>query len=143
MDKLTKKTNCVIFDLDGTLAHHNNKRDIFDWDNVGLDEVDDVVRETLITFHGAGYNIIIVSGRDGRALKGTELWLTFNDIPFDEIFLKDIRDNRKDVVFKTNVYENHLKEKYNILCVFEDRKRVVDMWRGLGIKCFQVKDEDN
>ena len=33
---------------------------------------------------------------------------------------------------------DELKDKYNILAVFDDRNRVVDMWRSLGLTCLQV-----
>ena len=31
-----------------------------------------------------------------------------------------------------------VKDKFNILAVFDDRDRVVDMWRSLGLTCLQV-----
>jgi hypothetical protein len=30
----------------------------------------------------------------------------------------------------------------HILCIFDDRKKVVDMWRSLGLTCFQVAPGD-
>ena len=34
-----------------------------------------------------------------------------------------------------------IMEEYDVLCVFDDRNQVVDMWRnGLGLQCFQVAD---
>jgi hypothetical protein len=29
-----------------------------------------------------------------------------------------------------------------IMCVFDDRTKVVQMWRSLGLACFQVAPED-
>ena len=31
-------------------------------------------------------------------------------------------------------------KKNGILCVFDDRQKVVDMWRRNGVTCFQVDD---
>ena len=28
----------------------------------------------------------------------------------------------------------------DVFCIFEDRKKVVDMWRGLGLTCFEVEE---
>ena len=33
-------------------------------------------------------------------------------------------------------------EKDDVLCIFEDRSKVVKMWRDLGYTCFQVRDGD-
>ena len=138
----SNRTDCVVFDLDGTLAHNNGKRGYFDWLKVGVDDVDEMTKETLLAYKGRGYDIVIVSGRDGTSMKPTIKWLEDNDIPFDNIFLRPEGDFRKDTIVKTEIYENNLKPNYNILCVLEDRKKVVDMWRGLGVKCFQVIDGD-
>ena len=137
-----KKTDCVIFDLDGTLAHNNGKRGYFDWAKVGVDDVDQVLRQTLLSYKEADYDIVIVSGRDGASLEPTEKWLKDNNIPYDDIYLRPEGDFRKDTVVKTEIYEKFLKHKYNILCVLEDRTKVVNMWRELGMKCFQVIDGD-
>jgi len=36
------------------------------------------------------------------------------------------------------IFDNHIAPKYNISYVLDDRDRVVDMWRSLGLTCFQV-----
>ena len=40
--------------------------------------------------------------------------------------------------------QNWLSEigKENVLCVFDDRNKLVDMWRKNGLVCFQVADGD-
>ena len=45
-----------------------------------------------------------------------------------------------DDVLKQN-WLNDLDKK-DILCVFDDRQKVVDMWRNNGISCFQVAPGD-
>ena len=137
-----EKEDAVIFDLDGTLAHNNGKRGYFDWTKVEIDDHDEIIREILYSFELNDYKILIVSGRDGASLEPTERWLIKNAIEYDGIFLRPEGDYRKDTVVKTEIYEQYIKPKYNVLCVFEDRKKVVDMWRGLGIKCLQVIDGD-
>jgi hypothetical protein len=36
------------------------------------------------------------------------------------------------------IYENLIKPEYNVLCTIDDRQRVVDMWRSIGLTCLQV-----
>lgn len=39
---------------------------------------------------------------------------------------------------KKEIYEKYIKGKYNVMGVFDDRDRVVEMWRSIGLTCFQV-----
>jgi hypothetical protein len=47
-------------------------------------------------------------------------------------------DYRKDSLIKEEIYVNNIKNKYNVIAVYDDRDQVVKKWRELGIKCFQV-----
>lgn len=130
--------DCYIFDIDGTLAHMQNHRGPFEWSKVHLDEVDDLMVRILNTLRETN-KIIIVSGRDGSCRELTSKWLYNNKIKYDLLFMRPTKDYRKDNEIKEEIYNNHLKDKYNILGVFDDRQQVVDMWRSLGLKCFQVE----
>ncbi len=50
-------------------------------------------------------------------------------------------DNRKDNIIKAELWRE-IQEKYNILAMFDDRNRVVDMARRLGYKVCQVAEGD-
>jgi hypothetical protein len=47
-------------------------------------------------------------------------------------------DNRCDSIVKEEIYNEYIKDKYNVLAVFDDRDRVVDMWRRIGLPTYQV-----
>jgi len=131
--------DAVIFDMDGTLAHMR-RRGPFDWMRVDEDDCDEIVREILLDHKKAGKTIIILTGRDGTALDKTKEWLEFYKIPYDYIFIRKAGDYRKDSIIKKEIYDNELKDKFNILCVYDDRQKVCDMWRSIGIKCCQVEE---
>jgi hypothetical protein len=38
-------------------------------------------------------------------------------------------DKRSDDIIKSEIYEEHIKKNYEVIAVFDDRQRVVDMWR--------------
>jgi predicted kinase len=133
------KENVIICDIDGTLAHMNGKRGPFDWKNVFVDDIDEIVAERIRNHHKLGEKVIIVSGRDSECLDETTDWLEFHNIPYHSIFMRKKGDMRKDTIVKKEIYENHIKDKYNVLFVYDDRNSVVDMWRELGIKTFQVE----
>ena len=49
-----------------------------------------------------------------------------NDTRPDEII-------KKEFIFELSILEN-------IFLIFDDRKKVVKMWRSLGLPCFQVNE---
>lgn len=135
--------DAYIFDIDGTLAHKGS-RDAFDYAKVGLDTVDTAVRDILdlVECRGSGdTGIIIVSGREGTpaCLEATKAWLLKAGITYDHLHLRSAGDFRSDDIVKQEIYEQHIKGKFNVLGVFDDRDKVVAMWRRQGLKCFQVQ----
>lgn len=51
-------------------------------------------------------------------------------------------DIRKDSIVKREIFENYIRDYYNIQFVLDDRNQVVEMWRSLGLKCLQVQEGD-
>ena len=72
--------------------------------------------------------------------KVTEDWLKKNGIEYDKLLMRVTDDVRKDSIIKKEIYENNIKGKYNVSLVLDDRNQVVEMWRDLGLTCFQVAD---
>jgi predicted kinase len=127
----------VIFDIDGTLAHMG-RRSPFDWDKVDHDDLNEIVAEQAQFHKAKGRTVLVVSGRDGSCKGLTEFWLNFHNIPFDELLMRPAGDFRKDSVIKKEIYLNNIKERYNVLCVYDDRLQVLDVWYKLGIFTFNV-----
>lgn len=126
----------VMFDIDGTLAKMTT-RGPFDWKRVGEDEVVEAVAETARIM--SSFNVIIImSGRDAVCRPETEQWLKDNDITYDELFMRPEGDMRKDNIVKHELFDEYVRNDYNILAVYDDRDQVVDMWRAIGLPCFQV-----
>jgi len=139
--------HCIIFDIDGTLAHMNGKRGAYDWDKVDIDDVDRNIKTINNIIHRfqesyGGIEIIIFTGRDGMAKEKTEEWLEYNEIWYDKLFIKGINDNRKDTIVKKEYYDNYIKDKYNVIAILDDRNQVVDLWRSLGLTVLQVNYGD-
>lgn len=55
--------------------------------------------------------------------------------------LDAVRVSRDDVV-KAEMYNRHIRGTYDLMAVFDDRQRVVDMWRARGINCWQTAPGD-
>jgi hypothetical protein len=56
--------------------------------------------------------------------------------------MRDEGDHRSDEVVKKEIYENYIAPWWDVVCVFEDRNRVVKMWRDIGLLVAQVWDGD-
>lgn len=128
-----------IFDIDGTLAHMKG-RSPYEWNKVDEDAVNEPIANIFDALKQSeeGYKMLVVSGRDGVCKQETIDWLHENNITYDFIFMRAEGDSRKDTIIKQEIYENNIKDKYNVVAVFDDRNSVVDMWRSLGLTCCQV-----
>lgn len=128
----------IICDLDGTLAiiHHRNP---FDASTCEADLLNEPIAEIVKTYYDKGDQIILLSGRTDDYKAETERWLVKYDIPYHQLIMRKSGDSRKDAVIKKEIVEQHIKNKFNIRFVLDDRDQVVDMWRlEIGYACLQV-----
>ena len=151
---LSVNKNSVIFDLDGTIALIDKRRKIstkdngkIDWDiffnpkNIELDEPNLTVIKSLQALKKDGYKIIILSGRLETTKDATLNWLKNNNVEFDIIKMRKNTPTGK-YISDVELKEKWLKEigKENILCVYDDRTKLVEMWRRNGLTCYQVAE---
>lgn len=132
------KPSAILCDIDGTLAHMVS-RGPFDWGCVGEDILDDSVKCALDAMKLVG-QIILLSGRDGVCRPETEEWLERHGVKYDLLIMRAEGDNRKDSIVKRELFDSHIRDKYQVSFVLDDRNQVVEMWRQMGLKCFQVAD---
>ena len=144
----------VIFDLDGTLALIDKRRDLatkdngkmdwdvfFDPDNIDLDLPNQTVIDMANLLHSQGYLIYIFSGRSDKTEDATKDWLDKHNVNYDLLQMRP-----QGLLYKP---DNDLKQdwlnvikKDTVAMVFDDRNQVVDMWRKNGLTTFQVADGD-
>lgn len=130
--------DAVLCDIDGTLAHMTT-RGPYDYDQVLTDKVDVAVLEILRGLYKQGYEIVIVSGRDGICREDTYNWLCANLVGIDFYhYQRAVGDKRPDDVIKTELLDRIIQDGFNPKMVFDDRPRVARKWRALGLKVFQV-----
>lgn len=138
----------IIFDLDGTLAKMNG-RSPHDLEKCGTDLPNWNVVNLAKTFKIQGYKIITVSGREtgtendpNRYYRWTRQWLETNGVENDEHFQRAFGDYRKDDIVKEEIYWKSIADKYDVELCIDDRDSVVEMWRRIGIECWQVNFGD-
>ena len=154
MTKKDNMKNTVIFDLDGTLALIDSRRELstkdngkFDWDvffdpkNIDLDTPNQPVIDMAKMLSSQGHPIWILSGRSDVTHQATKDWLWKHKVSFDKLMMRP-----KKLHFTK---DSDLKQMWldtigvdNVAMVFDDRSQVVDMWRQNGLTCFQVADGD-
>ena len=146
--------NTIIFDLDGTLALIDKRRELstkpngkLDWGkffnstNIKLDEPNLPVIMMAQLFSEQGFNIVILSGRSNKTETATRSWLSKNKVPFNKLIMRDSETNHftPDWVLKKNMLDENL-DINDIFLVVDDRDRVVKLWRSLGLTTFQVAE---
>jgi len=145
----------VIFDLDGTLALIDDRRVVstkpngkINWDiffdpkNIDLDKPNLPVIKMAQLLKQQGFRIVILSGRLKTTKDATTQWLQKFDVPFDVIKMRPDSNQFKfmpDDDLKQGWLDSLFPNK-DIFAVFDDRAKVVDMWRKNGLTCFQVAD---
>ena len=134
----TSLPKAIICDLDGTLALINN-RNPFDASTCADDELNTPVANTLKAFAKEDYKILLVSGREDRFREQTIEFLEKHDIPYHNLWMRQLKDFRKDSVIKREIFEAEINNKYFVEFVLDDRDQVVELWRKeLKLPCFQV-----
>lgn len=140
------KDDCIICDLDGTIALHQG-RSPYDWDKIPTDKMDKRMARIINRYYNDEVKIIFLTGRPEYVRDLTENWLkkNFNNLNMKieaALIMRDDKDNRKGAISKQELYEKYVKDRYNVLCVFEDSNSCVQMWRSLGLLTCQVANGD-
>lgn len=104
------------------------------------------VISTMNALLKSGADVQIWSGRSAEVMNETLAWLQrFFEVDAEEVGLCMRRegDFTPDEVLKRSWLEalNEF-DRRRLVAVFDDRQKVVDMWRANGVACFQVAPGD-
>lgn len=141
---------CVIFDIDGTLADNEHRQSLVvrsepDWDTffslLSMDEPkQQIVDLCNILYDSKKYKIFLVTGRPKRYKEDTQSWLIKYGILYDAIYMREDNDRRPDYVVKKEIHDIIISSGYVISFVVDDREETVRMWRKNGVICLQCAD---
>ena len=126
----------IIVDIDGTLAHMDG-RSPYEWERVGEDLLDENLGR-IIRVLSERFRIIVMSGRSEDCREITQEWLRDNHVKYDYLFMRPSRDNRPDTIIKYELFDEYVRGRFNITCVYDDRDSVCALWRRMGLSCYQV-----
>lgn len=138
---MTRLPVAWIVDIDGTLAIHGS-RSPYDWRRADTDEpnLPVVMAVQALAAHPEVSAIIAISGREEKAREVSHRWLTEAGVPYDELLMRADGDYRPDDIVKEELFRQQVQTRYSVAAVIDDRERVVQMWRRIGLVCFQVAD---
>ena len=148
-------TPLYIFDLDGTLALIEHRQHILEctdrdkWRRFyaacDLDTANLPVISTLELLRKTGAEVWIFTGRSGEVRDKTVAWLaahtslTNQELDGPALNMRTESNYTPDDVLKKQWLDSMLEvDRQRLVAVFEDRDRVVAMWRAAGVPCFQV-----
>lgn len=143
-----------IFDLDGTLALIEHRRHFVDRERGKQDwagfyaacDQDAPNNAVIRTFNSLAIanELWIFSGRSDEVRQQTVAWLAEHTVlttaDCDEVLtMRPEGDYTPDDKLKKRWLDDMLiDDRRRLVAVFEDRDRMVTMWRGQSISCFQV-----
>jgi hypothetical protein len=159
------KKQAIVFDIDGVLAEKSPERDYREYDKVDLDKPISQGFDLCEMYVLDGYEVLFVTGRKELCREKTVNFLfeslTESNSKFrrlvlnkeslnakcveilkrsisNSLFMRDDGDHRKAQVLKKEIYDYHIKDKYDVVAAFDDDPLVCNMYKNEGLFVFQV-----
>lgn len=143
----------LVCDIDGTVADLTHRRHFVtshpkNWpafnERIHLDKPIDHVIDTVNGLYKTGTIVVMCSGREGTNVirRKTRDWLLENGVLFHHLYMRNSNDYRDDGLVKYELLQKIKLEVGEPDLIFDDRDRVVDMWRSNGYWCIQVAEGD-
>lgn len=92
----------------------------------------------LVKMYQQNHRVVILSGRSEEVREKTLQWLAQHEVPFDLLVMRPEGDTTPDEELKAGWCEEYNLTPNRVKCVFDDRDKVVAMWRNCGFNCAQV-----
>jgi len=144
------KIPCVVFDIDGTLAIGTHRAHLLNHEPKKWEEYFSLLHLDTLNHSVAAicralsiqYDIVYCTGRPSTYAKTTQNWLRSYNLPHGPIYYREANDRRDDSISKPEMLKKIENHGYEIIMIFDDRKRVVMAARGAGYTVAQVADGD-
>lgn len=136
----------VIADMDGTLSLNTSGRPFYGEgaaEGMLTDSINNNVADAVRAMcDGADAELIVLTGREDtpEIRQATYDWLDKNWLLPDKLLMRPKGDYSPAQECKRAIYKNYIEGNYNVLVVFDDSQKCVDMWREEGLTCLQPND---
>jgi phosphatidate phosphatase APP1 len=144
---------CYIIDIDGTVADLTHRRHFVEnkpknWPAFNAACKDDTPIPHMATLLDHLYDcsrvrIVYMSGRNEAMREATVEWLERHSFPIGSgLYMRADGDYRDDGIVKLELLQRLRADGFEPIMAFDDRDRVVKMWRDNGVPCAQVAPGD-
>lgn len=143
---VTGLPTAIIADMDGTLSLNTTGRPFYgDGAAEGmLTDIENgaVVASVRAMCDGINAELIILTGREDtpEIRKATYDWLDRRQLLPDKLLMRPKGDYSPAQECKRAIYKKYIEGNYNVLAVFDDSQKCVDMWREQGLTCLQPNE---
>jgi uncharacterized HAD superfamily protein len=144
----------ILCDIDGTLATIGDRAKILEKDELTEKDYDEFnarsatssciqdIANIVRNLKDAETKIYLITAREKKWKKITQHWLRLNEIPYDNLLMRNDGDKNSDADVKLKIVKEYVNPK-RVWFVLEDRDDVVQMYReDLGLTCLQVNKGD-
>lgn len=144
----------ILCDVDGTLANGQHRQHYLsikpkNWKAFIKASPLDPPYEDIVwlvkTLYEANNTILIVTARSEDEREVTTKWLDevagLKDV-YVKMYMRESGDYRDDSIVKKEILDTIRLEGYDPYMVLDDRNKVVNMWRDVGVRCLQVQNGD-
>mgnify|MGYP003135672827 FL=1 len=144
----------ILCDIDGTLAKIGDRAKILEKDELTEKDYDEFnarsttsgciedIANIVRNLKDAETKIYLITAREKKWKKITQHWLRLNEIPYDNLLMRNDGDKNSDADVKLKIVKEYVNPK-RVWFVLEDRDDVVQMYReDLGLTCLQVNKGD-
>lgn len=148
MENGTGNPKAVVWDLDGTLSDDRARAHFVeveegrkrDWESYfdAIEEDPPIAASIALlgALRAAGIRILFLTGRPEYTRLRTQRWLKANGLDdFDQLLMRPHGERRHAGEFKVDVIQQ-LRERYDLICAFEDRLDVAEHLRRGGLPVF-------
>src|SRR5690349_2942712 len=113
--------NCVIFDIDGTLADCSHRRHHVankpkNWAAFNATMCDDVPDHRIVRLarlmNTSGYKVVLCTGREEVYRDVTVAWLRKHIIPHAALYMRGEKDYRGDDIIKSELLDKILADRW-------------------------------
>lgn len=126
----------VIVDLDTVALRRNNGLDDRVKERPPNLPVLRVVRSLVAVTNCA---TIFTTGRSEQCRPAAERWLAEHYVlQYEALLMRYPGDDRPDWQVVYELFDEHVRHRYQVIGAFEDRSQVVRMWRQIGLVAFQT-----